>query len=67
MFASPEDLILSKLERYCLGGEVSESQWRDVIGVLKVCAGELDLDSLHRWAAELGVADLLERALKEAE
>ena len=30
-FASPEDTILSKLEWYRMGGEVSERQWRDVL------------------------------------
>ena len=63
---SPEDIILSKLEWYRLGGEVSDRQWRDVLGVLKVRAGELDLDYLRKWAGELNVADLLERALREA-
>lgn len=67
MFASPEDVILSKLEWYRLGGEVSERQWRDVIGVLKVCAGDLDLNYLRKWAAELNVGDLLERALQTIE
>ena len=43
-FASPEDTILSKLEWYRMGGEVSERQWRDILGVLKTRAGELDLD-----------------------
>lgn len=66
-FASPEDTILSKLEWYRLGGEVSERQWRDVLGVLKVCAGELDQDYLRKWAVELNVGDLLEQALKEVE
>ena len=65
-FASPEDTILAKLEWYRMGGEVSERQWRDISGVLKTRAGELDLDYLHRWAKELNVSDLLERALKEA-
>ncbi|MCS6939426.1 MAG: DUF6036 family nucleotidyltransferase [Roseiflexaceae bacterium] len=64
---SAEDIILSKLEWYRLGGEVSERQWRDVLGVLKVRAGELDLNYLRRWATELNVSDLLECALKEAE
>ena len=63
---SPEDVILSKLEWYRMGGEVSERQWRDILGVLKTRLGELDLDYLHRWAKELNVSDLLERALKEA-
>ena len=65
-FASPEDTILSKLEWYRLGGEASERQWRDILGVLKVRQGELDLDYLQKWAAELQVTDLLTRALKEA-
>jgi hypothetical protein len=66
-FASPEDTILSKLEWYRLGDEISERQWRDVLGVLKVRAGELDLDYLRKWAGELKVSALLERALKEVE
>ena len=65
-FASPEDTILSKLEWYRMGGEVSERQWRDILGVLKTRAGELDLAYLRKWAGELEVQDLFERALKEA-
>jgi hypothetical protein len=49
-----------------MGGEVSDRQWRDILGVLKTRAGELELDYLQKWAAELKVGDLLERALKEA-
>jgi hypothetical protein len=64
---TPEDVILSKLEWYRMGGEVSDRQWRDILGVLKTRSGELDLDYLHKWAKELKVSDLLERALKEAE
>lgn len=60
---SPEDIILAKLEWYRLGGEVSERQWRDILGVLKTRAGELDLSYLRKWANELNVSDLLERAL----
>ena len=63
---SPEDVILSKLEWYRMGGEVSDRQWRDILGVLKTRSGELDLDYLHTWAKELNVSDLLERALKQA-
>jgi hypothetical protein len=63
---SPEDVILSKLEWYRTGGEVSDRQWRDILGVLKTQAGRIDLDYLHEWAKELKVADLLKRALTEA-
>ena len=65
-FASPEDTVLSKLEWYRLGGEISDRQWRDILGVLKTRAGELDLNYLREWAKELKVSDLLERALKES-
>lgn len=65
-FASAEDTILSKLEWYLMGGEVSDRQWRDILGVLKTRAGELDLAYLHKWANELKVSDLFERALKES-
>lgn len=64
---SPEDIILSKLEWYRLGGEVSDRQWRDILGVIKTCAEDLDLAYLRRWAEEIKVADLLDRALKAAE
>ena len=63
-FATPEDTILAKLEWYRLGGETSDRQWRDILGVLKTRAAELDLDYLQKWATELKVNDLLERALR---
>ncbi|GAB4504419.1 MAG: hypothetical protein Fur0043_14130 [Anaerolineales bacterium] len=50
-----------------MGGEVSERHWRDILGVLKTRADSLDINYLRQWAKELKVADLLERALKEAE
>ncbi len=55
---TPEDIVLAKQEGYRMGGEVSDRQWRDVLGVLKVRAGELDLDYLCRRAGELQVGDL---------
>jgi hypothetical protein len=65
-FASAEDIILAKLEWYRSGGKVSEKQWRDILGILKIQQTRLDLAYLRRWAANLQVADLLERALQEA-
>jgi hypothetical protein len=63
--ASPEDTVLAKLEWFRLGGETSERQWWDILGVLKVTE-DADRTYLSRWAASLGVADLLERALADA-
>ena len=63
---SPEDIILSKLEWYRMGNEVSDSQWRDILGVLKTKAGQLDLEYVRRWAKPLKVEDLLEKALTES-
>lgn len=63
---SPEDTILVKLDWFRQGGEVSERQWRDVVGVLKAQAAALDQPYLDHWAEALGVADLLARAVGEA-
>jgi hypothetical protein len=62
---SPEDIILAKLEWYRMGGEVSERQWRDILGVLKAQEDRLDQAYLRQWAAALNVADLLAKALDE--
>lgn len=62
-FASAEDTILSKLEWYRLGGETSERQWRDIMGILRTREGELDFEYMRNWAKDLNIADLLERAL----
>ena len=64
-FASPEDTILSKLRWFRSGGEASERQWRDILGVLKANSGMIDIDYLNSWAGELKIADLLQKALKE--
>ena len=65
-FASPEDIILSKLRWFRSGGEASERQWRDILGVLKANSGMIDLNYLMSWSGELKVADLLEKALNES-
>jgi hypothetical protein len=58
--ATAEDTVLAKLEWSRLGE--SERQLRDVIGILEMAGDRLDHAYLERWAAELGVADLLRRA-----
>ncbi len=64
--ASPEDTVLAKLQWYRDGGGVSDRQWNDILGVLKVQGPTLDRAYLDQWARELGVTDLLRRALDDA-
>ena len=65
---TPEGIILSKLEWYRMGGEVSGRQYRDVLGVIREQSesGSLDWSYLTHWAGQLGVDDLLERARGDA-
>lgn len=65
-FCSAEDIILLKLQWYESGGRMSERQWLDVLGVIKVQRDSLDKEYLQHWAKELGLSDLLEKAFQEA-
>ncbi len=49
-----------------LGGGSSERQWNDVLGVLQVQKEKLEYPYLHRGARHMGVATLLEQAIKDA-
>jgi hypothetical protein len=65
-FACPEDTVLAKLEWYRTGNEVSDRQWNDVIGVIKIQGPNLNLAYMRDMATALQVSDLLERALEQA-
>lgn len=62
-----EDVVLRKLEWYELGGRASERQWLDAVGVIAVQRDALDRAYLRRWAEELELGELLERALREGD
>jgi hypothetical protein len=64
--SSPEDCLLWKLRWFRRGGEVSDQQWRDVLGLLRISGDRMDHEYLLRWAGPHGVTDLLERALAQA-
>ena len=63
--AAPEDIILIKLEWYRKGGAVSQQQWLDILGVLKVQKDSLDTNYLRYWASQMNVTDMLEHAFND--
>jgi len=65
-FYSAEDLVVRKLMWFRLGGEVSNRQWRDVLGILKTSWQSVDIAYLESAAEERDVGDLLLRARDEA-
>lgn len=64
--ATAEDTVLAKLVWFRKGAGVSEKQWLDVIGILGVQKNHLDIEYLSKWAASLGISDLLEKAITES-
>ncbi|KKD36227.1 MAG: hypothetical protein WAN66_08675 [Limnoraphis robusta] len=62
--ASPEDIILNKLQ--WRSPSESEKQWRDVLGILKVQGEFLDFNYLNDWSNRLGFAEDLQQARIEA-
>lgn len=63
---SPEDSVLRKLLWFREGGELSSTQWRDVVQILRLAAGTLDAAYLREWAGQLGLQELLARATSDA-
>ena len=55
-FASPEDVIIKKMEYYQEGG--SEKHLRDILGVLKTTRDQIDLEYIEKWTKDLGLQDI---------
>jgi hypothetical protein len=64
-FASPEDVILKKLEYYREGG--SEKHVRDIAGILKVSGSRIDRSYLEEWATRLELTDIWEQVRRLVE
>jgi hypothetical protein len=64
--STAEDILLQKLRWFRKGGEVSDRQWRDVLGIIVVQGRALDFEYLRIGAADLEVSDLLDRAMRTA-
>lgn len=63
---TPEDILLQKLRWFQKGSQVSDRQWRDIIGIVRTQGERLDHAYLAANAPALEVAPLLNRALQEA-
>lgn len=68
-FASPEDVIIKKMEFYKEGE--SEKHLRDIAGMLKISSERIDCDYIAEWADRLGLnaiwQAILERTGNRAE
>ncbi|MFV2073422.1 MAG: hypothetical protein ACC742_12320 [Thermoanaerobaculales bacterium] len=56
VFASPEDVIIKKLEFFRQGG--SDKHLRDIAGVLAVMDDQIDRTYIERWARQLGLTNI---------
>ena len=62
-----EDQVLRKLDWYRQGERVSDRQWRDVVGILRVHHETIDRDYLTSTAGVLDLDVDLEEAFRQAE
>lgn len=63
--ASPEDVILKKLEYYREG--LSEKHLRDITGILRIYPDPIDQDYIRTWAAKLNVLDIWQMIIHRLE
>ena len=60
-FASPEDVIVKKMQYYQEGG--SEKHIRDITGMLKLSGDRIDAQYIRYWADQFGITDIWEKIL----
>lgn len=64
-FASPEDVIIKKMEFYREGG--SEKHLRDITGILKISGDAVDQTYISEWAIHLGLTEIWDAILRRLE
>ena len=64
VFASPEDVILKKLQFYQIGQ--SDKHLRDIAGVLRISGATVDREYISKAASQLGVTQVWQLALDRA-
>lgn len=57
-FASPEDVMLKKMEYYREGG--SEKHLRDIAGVVQMRGSQIDYQYMAEWSTRLGLSEVWE-------
>jgi len=60
--ATPEDIILSKMNYYREGG--SDKHLRDITGILKVRGDGVDREYIERWSGQLGLTEIWQAILR---
>lgn len=58
-FASPEDVILKKMDYYNQGG--FDKHLRDIAGVLKTNQHQIDKAYITKWATQMGLLELWQK------
>jgi len=62
-FASPEDVIVKKLQFYGAGG--SDKHLRDVASVLRISSSAVDREYVTEWADRLGLREIWDQILDQ--
>jgi len=62
-FASPEDVIVKKMQFYAEGG--SDKHLRDITSVLRISASRVDRDYVAAWADRLGLRAIWDQILSQ--
>ncbi len=64
-FASPEDVIIKKMEYYKESDH--EKHLRDITGILKVSGDAIDREYISQWAERLGLVEIWDAVRKRVE